>query len=99
MVSMENIKKQAELLAAENRKSEPHVRRIYWFPDDKEVRLIEVADDVPENLDGRVHPFYFRPSPEDDLPSASDIAMIRPDEFGRLELPEGWAPWSEAVEI
>ena len=35
----------------------------------------------------------------DNLPAPSAIAMIRPDEFGKLKLPAGWGNWSDAVEL
>ena len=44
-------------------------------------------------------PFYFDPSPADDLPVPSAVALIRSDEFGQLELPEEWGPWDAAREL
>lgn len=93
------IEQQARLLAADNRRSEPDITRVLWFPDDQEVRLVELTDQVPRSLDGEVHPFYFRAAPQDNLPAPSAIAMIRSDEVGGLKLPTDWGDWDEAVEL
>src|SRR5438067_1712192 len=90
------IERQARLLAGDNRRAEPQITRIFWFPDEKEVRLIELIDQVPATADGEVRPFYFRASPQDNLPAPSAIAMIRGDEYGRLKLPRGWGEWADA---
>ncbi|MFB3890847.1 MAG: hypothetical protein ACE15C_02360 [Phycisphaerae bacterium] len=91
--------KQAKLLALDNRKAEPDVTRVFWFPDDQEVRLVELTEVVPINPDDDLHPFYFRPSPRDDMPLPTALAMIRPDEFGKLKPPSEWGNWSDAVEL
>lgn len=93
------IEKQARYLARENREAEPEIRNVYWFPDDREVRLVELHPDVPASDDGKVNPFYFRDSPGDNLPAPSGIALIRPEEFGRLELPSSWGDWKDAREL
>lgn len=98
-MSREIIKRQAELLAGENRKAEPSITRIYWFPDDHEVRLVELISTVPRADDGRVHPFYFRANAEEDLPAPTGIALIRPEEFRQLSLPEKWGGWEAAVSL
>ncbi len=90
---------QAEALAADNRKAEPDVTRILWFPDDHEVRLLEITEQVPINPDEDVHPFYFRASPQDNLPLPSSIALIRAEEIGKLKLPPEWGSWDDAFEL
>ena len=95
----EIIKRQAEYLAREYREAEPDMDGIYWFPDDDEVRLVEVHRDVAAAVENRLAPYYFRASPVDDLPARSAIALIRTDEFRRLELPKGWGDWDDAIEI
>jgi hypothetical protein len=72
---------------------------IYWFPHDTEVRLIELTPTIPASGDGRVHPFHFRPKPGLQLHAPSGIALIRPDEFGKLELPSDWGDWNAAVPL
>jgi hypothetical protein len=93
------IERQARLLAVDNRRAEPDISKVFWFPDEQEVRLVELTDQVPHSLDGQVHPFFFRPSPQDQLPAPSVIAMIRVKEFGKLNLPAGWGSWDDAVEL
>jgi hypothetical protein len=93
------IERQARLLALDNRIAEPDITRVFWFPDEKEVRLVELTEQVPAGTEGEVLPFYFRPSPQHQLPSPSAIAMIREAEFGKLKLPSGWGDWSDAVEL
>lgn len=96
-MSLEIVKKQAEELAADNRRADPEIEGIFWFPDAQEVRLIEMSPSIPASDDGHVHPFYFRADPKENLPFPSGVALIRPDEFGRLELPERWGNWDSAV--
>jgi len=92
----DEIKKQALLLARENRKAEPGIESIYWIPSTTEVRLIEVEPDTVKCLSGAIEPFYFDPAPADGLPAPSGVALIRPDEFGKLKLPADWGSWKDA---
>ena len=98
-MSRELIERQARYLAADNYKAEPTIEKVYWFPDDEEVRLVEVTPIIPPSVEGEVRPFYFGPSPQDELPSPSAMAMIQPAEFGVLRLPNGWGGWGAAVPI
>ncbi len=93
------IRKQAKLLASENKKVEPGIQGIYWFPHDNEVRLVGVEDNIARSLSGEVEPFFFEPSPVDNLHAPSGIALIRPDEYGKLDLPRGWGKWEDAVKM
>ena len=90
-VDLDKIKKQAELLARDNQDAEPSIQAVYWFPDEEEVRLVELTPVVPLNEDDRLHPTYFPPSPEDDLPAPTRMTMIRPEEWRNLRLPSGWS--------
>jgi hypothetical protein len=90
---LQEIEKQAKLLARDNREAEPQISKIFWFPSDDEVRLVEVLTAIPGG-DGVVHPFFFRASPDDDLPAPSGIALIRPDEVRQAKLPSGWGDWT-----
>lgn len=96
---LDKIKEQAVRLARDNKEGDPAIKAIYWFPDEYEVRLIEVEDDLPRSEGGFVEPFYFRASEEDNLPAPSALALIRPDEVGKLELPEGWGDWDSAEKL
>jgi hypothetical protein len=93
------IEKQARFLAYSTRLGNPDVVRIYWFPDNDEVRLISLTDRTPQDHDDKVCPFYFRASPEYHLHYVSAVAMIRVDDFGKLRLPDGWGNWDNAVEL
>ncbi len=95
----EEIKEQARSLADWNQKADPAIEKVYWFPDNTEVRLVELSNDVPASEDGELHPFYFQPSPQDHLPLPSGIAIIRPEEFGELKLPDEWGGWTDAVDL
>lgn len=99
MTINKTVEQQARSLAADNRQAEPAIVRIYWFPDEQEVRLVGLNPEMPASSDRSLHPFYFRPSPADALPLPSRIALIRPEEFGKLVLPDGWGTWGDAVEI
>lgn len=93
------IERQARLLALDNRKTEPDITRVFWFPDESEVRLIELTEQIPAGAEGEVLPFYFHASRRHHLPAPSAIAMIRAGEFGKLKLPAGWGGWDDAVEL
>jgi hypothetical protein len=98
-MSLDVVKRQAEELAADNRTAEPEIEDIFWFPDENEVRLVEVMPSIPPSHDGRIHPFYFRADPSENLPAPSGIALIRPEECRRLELPKKWGTWDSAVSL
>lgn len=91
------VERQAKVLASENRRADPNIGRMYWFPDEEEVRLVGVTPSVPLSGDGDVHPFYFRADPGHDLPAPTGIALIRPDEVGKLRLPRKWGDWPGAI--
>ena len=98
-MAREIIEQQAKYLAAENRKNDPDITEVYWFPDDDEVRLVEVNDTVPESAELEIRPFYFRPSPTAQLPAPSGIALIRHSEVRRLRPPDDWGSWESAIRI
>lgn len=99
-MAQQDIEKQARKLAQENREAEPGITKIFWFPDDNEVRLVELLPETPIVVgDTRLNPVYFRPAPQYGLPSPSVVAIIHPDEFGKLELPETWGTWDDAEEL
>ena len=98
-MSKEIVERQAQLLAKDNKLAEPAIQRIFWFPDSEEVRLVELTNEIPVSGDGNLHPYYFRANITENLPVASGIALIRPEEFGKLRLPEKWGQWQSAVEL
>ena len=91
------IKDQAILLARENKKAEPTIEKVYWLPALHEVHLVELDQNVACSMS--VEPFYFDPSPTDNLPAPSGIAIIRPEEFGKIPLPGNWGDWNQAEEL
>ena len=97
---IDSVEQGARALAADNRQSDPALQGILWFPADDQIRLVLLTAEVPAaGDDPDVHPFYFRPSPEHGLTFNSAIAMIRPDERGKLRLPPSWGAWQDAVEL
>lgn len=89
------IRQAALELAQYNVESEPAITKIYLFPDEnaRQIRLVVVD---PTTLPSkRVEPFYFAAAPREDLPFASAVALIRPEEEKLLDLPNGWN-WNEA---
>lgn len=95
----QTIESQARMLAEENRKAEPAIVKVFWFPHEEEVRLVELSEAMPASQDPEAYPFYFRSSPKDGLPAPSGILLIRPEEFGKLKLPPDWGDWKLAVEL
>jgi hypothetical protein len=93
------IRKQAGELARANKEAEPAIEKVYWFPSDAEIRLVELEATTVPALSGWVEPFFFGPSQQDGLTVPSGIAIIQTKEFGKLKLPEGWGSWSDAVEL
>lgn len=96
---MKTIKEQAEMLARANKEAEPAIKKIFWFPDKNEIRLLELMSDVPANDGEEIYPFYFKPSPQDKITYPSAIAMIRPEEYEKLTLPKDWGTWDQAREV
>lgn len=97
-MNREAIERQARLLAEENRRAEPDIERIFWFPDDREVRLVETTPAIAAGEEV-VQPFYFRPQPDDQLPAPSGVAILHPADVRRARLPESWGDWDHAVEL
>ena len=93
------IKRQARLLMEEARRTDPSIIRFYWFPDDSEVRLVEVATDMQPSLSNDIEPFYFPAAPSHDLPAPSGVALIRDGEDWHLNPPPGWGNWKDAEEL
>ncbi|OXU14767.1 hypothetical protein [Sedimentisphaera salicampi] len=95
----EDIKQQAEYLAKENYSSEPNMSKILWFPDEREVRLVEILDDAPSFSDNQMRPVYFKESPKDRLYYPSAIVLVNSKDFNNLNLPSDWGSKDEAVEL
>jgi len=95
-----DIRAAAKKLARENMDDEPAVRRVYIFPSDDEIRLVEVDETVPPRRNGEgVTPFYFGAAPDVGIPFRSAIALITPEEAETARLPDGWGDWTTALVI
>ena len=92
-----DIREAAENLILANLEAEPAIIKAYLFPSDQEIRLVYVDPTTsPLRNDERVAPFYFRASKLAVSPSASyitAIALVLPEEEGRVQLPEEWGDW------
>lgn len=92
-----DMREQAKKVALEIRQTHSSVERILWFPDNSELRIIEIDGNTIKSPTTEIEPFYFDPTAS--LPVPSGIAIIRPDEYGELLLPEGWGDWSDGLEV
>jgi len=98
MVSKDDMKKWALAMAKANKKEEPSISRIFWFPHGEELRLVEV-DEICMASDV-VEAFHFGPNPAGGVPVPSALALIRPEEVPQqLKLPDDWGTWDDAEEI
>jgi hypothetical protein len=89
---MEAIYEVALRLARHHAEIEPSIQRIYLFPSEEEIRLVEVDEDVPATHGAVMEPWYFNSDPPRiDFPSG--VALIRPDEDRIIQPPEGWGNW------
>ena len=90
-----NIEDAAKRLAEANAESEASISKVYWFPNEEQIRLVEVDMDSIKTSDDSIRPFYF--NPVEDVPYPSGIALIHPDEDGQKALPKEWdVDWSSA---
>jgi hypothetical protein len=94
----EKMREQAKLLAMDGKSSDPYFVKVYWFPHEKEVHIIEInANTTPS--ENPVAPFYFGPVPEEGLIAPSGIAIIKPEEYRILDLPSDWGTWDDGEEL
>lgn len=85
--TMSEIETVARRLALENA-SDGDIVRNYWFPDDRQIRLVEVDALSIRDSDEEVRPLYFAPRSNTRFPMG--IALIHPDEERRKALPADW---------
>ena len=96
LVINEAIRRQAERQAAHSYEME-ETAGVYWFPDDREMRVLVTATDMDPSPDGRTGASRFGSDPEEPDDVAEVISVIRPEEFGNLELPPQWGTWQDAI--
>ena len=96
----DDIHETAQVLANAAREADPDLLRVLLFPAADEVRLLYVdATARPTLEDETIAPFYFGPDRRSGLQYPSAVALIRPEEEGKLHLPSGWGTWEDAVAI
>ncbi len=96
-VSMQDM---AQRLVEQSISNEPAITRIYQFPSDDEVRLLEVDITVAPVREGEaIAPFYFARDPKSGLNHRSAIALIAPEDVSQASLPPDWGSWEDAQVI
>lgn len=96
-VMNDDMRATARVLAGAAREAEPAMLKVLLFPSAEEIRLLYVdATAHPAGEDDKIAPYYFRPAPNNGIKFESAIALIRPEEEGRLALPTGWGTWNDA---
>ena len=93
------VRQQANNLAMANREADPDIVDVYWFPADAEIRLVEVVRTPVPTSGDELEPFYFAPVPADGIDLRSAVALINPEEVGKLKLPAGWGTWKSAKKL
>ena len=87
----------ARMLAEAAREAKPAMLKVLLFHAESEIRLIYIdATAHPAGEDEKTAPYYFRPSPNNGINFNSAVALVRPEEEGRLGLPPGWGTWGDA---
>ncbi len=87
----------AKRLAEAAIEAEPAIKKILLFPSAQDIRLVYVDTTAHPTGEGAgVTPYYFRPARKSGVNFESAVALIRPEEEGRLTLPEGWGGWKDA---
>lgn len=93
------LREAAESLAKANLASEPTLDRIYLFPSEDEIRLVEVDRTAQPLGSDEIAPYYFSAAPASGLIYPSAIALIRPEDQENASPPAGWGDWKDAVVI
>jgi hypothetical protein len=93
---MKSVFQVAEDLARAHRAEDPETQEVYLAPGSEssaEVRLVEISGSLGGS--GEVLPFRFAPRDDLDIPYASVVVLLSPDDWqrvqnGELQLPDGW---------
>jgi hypothetical protein len=60
MTILNSIEEEARWLAQYNKRTNPDIKNVYWFPAENEIRLLETTEEVPFSEEEKdVSPFYF----------------------------------------
>lgn len=95
-----DIQATAKVLADAAREADSETLKVLLFLAADEVRLLYVDATARPTLDDEtIAPFYFGPDRRNGIHHPFAVALIRPEEEGRLRLPDGWGTWEDAVVI
>lgn len=93
LTELDGIKEAAQRLADLNAEAVPEIQEIWLFPNDREIRLIEVHPLLPP--DDEIIPFHFPADPVNGVGYPIAVALVS---FvnRELHLPEDWGSWDSA---
>jgi hypothetical protein len=96
-----DIEKLAREIAEDHAESEPGIVRVYWFPADEEIRIVEIDESLPSKMEadapGKMTPFYFQRNGAMRNPLV--LELISPDDENKIGVPAGWGDWKDAKVI
>lgn len=96
----DDMRATAKMLAEENREPGNASVKTLLFPSETEIRLLYVDPTARPTLEEEtIAPYYFGPDARSGIRYPSAVALIRPEEEGKLHLPHGWGTWEDAVAI
>lgn len=91
----QSLEETANDLARAHRDEDPDTSRILFSADHeaREIRLIEISESVATT--GELLPFRFQARPEEGIPYPSNLIVVSPRDWERVEsgeltLPESW---------
>src|SRR5690606_33183740 len=93
------VRELAESLAAFHADSDSAGERIYWFPSEEAVRLIDIVPTAMPHDPGALHPYFFGARPKDGITLPSALVVITPEDVATATPPDGWGSWADAVLI
>jgi hypothetical protein len=85
----------ARRIAQENFEFNSELVEAYWFPHPEEYRLVYV-DPYVVPAEEKLPLFQFKLQDTPTHVATLMVAVIRPEEVGKLLLPEGWGEWHNA---
>ena len=92
-----DIRAVARQIVADGLEAEPAIRAAYLFPSSEQIRLVYLDPTTsPSRDEGAIRPFYFGANTAGGRPYPLAVALILPEEEGRLQPPEGWGTWGDA---
>ena len=99
-VMNDDMRATARMLAEESQEAGSALVKTLLFPSESEIRLLYVDSTARPTLEEEtIAPYYFGPDTRSGIRYPSAVALIRPEEEGRLRLPNGWGTWEDAVVI